>query len=285
MGRDAHTTASDAADPGPEYRTTGWEPDLPLEDSLLRQYVFGLAETSLDLAHVLQGRVLEGDGVLAGDLGRPNALFNAAVLTRPPAADEWDATVAEVERFFAATGSDDEHVFLWSAWPTPDLRARGWELEGHPPLLVRAPGLPLPPASDEVEIREVVDVGTLADLEQVMVDGFPFGDLQPFAPGAWLDDRVLAMPGHRLFVGYVDGAPVTAGWLQVHGGLATLVIGATLPAFRGRGCWTAMVRRRLEAAGELPSAAIFADSSRPIAEAHGYLPILRFTLWHRARRP
>jgi len=23
-------------------------------------------------------------------------------------------------------------VYLWSVWPTPDLRSRGWELDGHP---------------------------------------------------------------------------------------------------------------------------------------------------------
>jgi hypothetical protein len=268
-----------------EHRTTGWEPDLDLGDTLLRQYVFALAETGLDLARAMGGRTLEEPGLLAADLGRRNAFFNGAVLTMPPAYDGWDALLARVEAFFAESGDDGEQVFLWSAWPTPDLRRRGWSLEGHPPLMARASGLPLPAASEDVEVREVRDADVLADFERVLVDGFPFEDLQPFVPGAWLDERVLAMPGHTMFVGYVDGQPATAGWVTVHGGLAVLTLGATLPAFRGRGRWTATVRRRLEVAGDLPTASIFADASRPIAEKHGFLPLLRFTLWHRPRRP
>lgn len=267
------------------YRITGWEPHLPLEDTLLRQYVHGLARTNVDLARALGGRTLEVDGAVAGDLGRTNALFNAAVLTRPPGIEEWEPVVAGIEDFFAGVGPADDRVFLWSAFPTPDLRDRGWELEGYPPLLVRAGSLPLPPASDEVEVREVVDAETLADLERVFVEGFPFTSLQPFVPGRWIDERVLSMEGHRLFVGYVDSEAATAGWLTEHGGLATLTLGATLPRFRGRGCWTTMVRARLQVAGSQPSASIFADPSRHIAEQHGYLPVLRFTLWHRARRP
>jgi hypothetical protein len=274
-----------AADVQPaEYRTTGWEPDLDVADTLLRQYVFALAESGLDLARAMDGRTLEEPGLLAADLGRRNPLFNGAVLTAPPAPSEWGGLLTRIEHFFAEAGDDGEQVFLWSAWPTPDLRGRGWTLEGHPPLLVRAPGLPLPAAPDDVEVREVHDARDLADLERVFIDGFPFEDLQPFESGTWLDERVLAMPGHRMFVGYVGGEAATAGWVTIHGGLAVLTLGATLPAFRGRGRWTATVRRRLEVAGALPTASIFADASRPIAEKHGFLPILRFTLWHRPRR-
>jgi hypothetical protein len=275
---DAETITSQ---PDEEHLTTGWEPGLAVQDTLLRQYVFGLAETNLGIARAMDGRVLEADGVLAADLGVPNAVFNSAVLSRPPREGEWETTLEVVEEHFGGRGAGQ--VYLWSAWPTPDLRARGWQLEGHPPLLLRSPGLPLPIPGGDVEVREVVDRPGLTEFKRVIVEGFPFDDLQPFDPHAWLDERVLELPGHRMFVGYVDGEAATAGWVQIHGGLAVLVLGATLPRFRGSGCWSTMVRRRLEAAGDLPSASIFSDLSRPIAERHGFLPMVRFTLWSRGR--
>lgn len=65
-------------------RTTGWEPDLATDDTLVRQFVSALATLSTDVARAMGGRVLEGDGVIAVDLGAPNAILNAAVLTKPP---------------------------------------------------------------------------------------------------------------------------------------------------------------------------------------------------------
>src|SRR5574342_549833 len=66
-------------------------------------------------------------------------------------------------------------VCLWSAWPTPDLRARGWELEGFPPYLLRLPGGPLPPDAPDLSVRPVTDAVALADWERVVVEGYPFG--------------------------------------------------------------------------------------------------------------
>lgn len=263
-----------------EHLTTGWEADLDLDDTLLRRYVFALAATDVGPAAAMDGRVLRRDEVIAADLGRPNGLFNAAVLTQPLSGRELEETLATVEDHYAGgTG----RVYLWSPWPTPDLRHRGWELDGHPPLLVRPPGTPLPPGHDELEIREVTDRRSLDDLARVLVDGFPFGELQPFDPGAWLDARLLDLPDHRMFVGYADGDAVAAGWLLLHGPLGALVLAATLPAARRRGYWSAMLRHRIEAADGRVVASIFGDMSRPGAERYGFLPLLRFTLWHRDR--
>lgn len=271
-------TTTPASEPG--HLTTGWEPDLDLDDTLLRHYVFALAASNLAPVTAMGGRALQRDDVIAADLGVPNAVFNAAVLTQPPVADTLDETLETVEDFYAdGTG----RVYLWSPWPTFDLRPRGWELDGHPPLLIRPPERPLPPAHDGLEIREVTDRASLMDFEQVLVDGFPFEELQPFAPGGWLDERLLELPDHQLFVGYADGAPVVSGWLAFHAGLGVLVLTATLPEARRRGYWTAILRQRLEAAQRRPVAAVFSDMSRPGAQRYGFLPIARFTLWHRDR--
>lgn len=270
------------AHPGPAgHLTTGWEPDLELDDTVARHYTHTLAASHAGPVMAMGGAVWARDDVVAADLRRPNAIFNAAVLTMPPPAGAWAALLEEIERFYADGRGE---VFLWSLWPTPDLRPRGWELEGHPPLLVRPPSAPLPPSSPELEIRDVVDTATLADFERVTIDGFPFTEHQPFHAGAWLDDRILDVPGHELYVGYVDGRPAVSGWLVHHHGLAVPMMGATLPEFRRRGCWSAMLRHRLERAANQLAATVFSDMSRPGAQRFGFIPLQRWTLWRRERK-
>ena len=83
--------------------------------------------------------MLRRDDLVAADLGRPAAMHNAATLLRPLPFDRPGGVLDEVEGFFDGGGSGE--VYLWSAWPTPDLRPRGWVLEGHPPMLLRPPGV------------------------------------------------------------------------------------------------------------------------------------------------
>jgi hypothetical protein len=94
----------------------------------------------------------------------------------------------------------------------------------------------------------------------VIVDGYPFADLQPIVPGSLFDERVLDAGGH-LEVGYLDDEPVTVGARHVAHGLVVLTLGEQA---RHRGCWAAMVR--LEPYPDLPAAALFSDDSRPGAE-------------------
>jgi hypothetical protein len=47
--------------------------------------------------------------------------------------------------------------------------------------------------------------------------------------------------------------------------------------------WAAMAGVRLVDAPGLPAVGVFSDMSRPSAEALGFLPITRFTLWRRPR--
>lgn len=226
------------------------------------------------------GRTLRRDDVVAADLGHPSGLYNSAVLLRPP--ERVEDVVADVESFYDGHGCGD--VELWSPWPTPDLAGRGWELEGHPPLLVR-PQAPMLAVVDppELRIEEVSDAAGVRDWERVAVEGFPFPEVDPWLPGAIADDRVLADPRYRLWLGYVEHRPVVIGSLFTDAGIGNLTLGVTLPEARRRGYWAAMAHRRLGALPGLPAAALFSDMSRPGAEALGFLPIVRFTLWRRAR--
>lgn len=264
--------------PGP---ITGWEPHVPVGDTLLRQFVCNDAEHFAAFATAGGGRVIRTEDYVAADLGRPSGYFNSTMLLRPPDEERRERLLDELERWYEREGTGE--VLLWSAWPTPDLRPRGWELEGHPPLLVRPPGGALPAPSGARRVEEVRDARGVRDWEHVAVAGFPFDDVDPGEAGALADERLLEDRRVRLWVGYEGDRPVATGTLFVEHGLAQLALAATLPEARRRGFWYALVRERLLAAGDLPCAAVFSDDSRPGAEQVGFLPVLRFSLWRRPR--
>jgi hypothetical protein len=163
-----------------EPLTTGWEHDVPGGDTLLRRYLFAWVDQCEAIVGAAGGVTVRGPGWALADLGRPAGLFNAATLLAPldgPDDERLGAIEGRLER-----GVGEAH--LWSAWPTPDLRRRGWELVGHPPLLVRPPardvGVPEAPPVPLRAVRSAVD---LAEWERVFVDGYPIPELQPARPG------------------------------------------------------------------------------------------------------
>jgi hypothetical protein len=263
------------------HPTTGWEPDLPVSDSLLRRFLFCWASACQAFAVSAGGRALRTDGFAAADYGRPSGWFNSATLLAPPDPANFDALLDEIEAFFAS-GSGD--VWLWSAWPTPDLAPRGWRLEGHPPLLVRPPAALVPPPDcPPVDVVDVTDAAGLAEWERVAAEGYPLPELLPVQPGSIADPRLLADPRLRFALGREGGQAVSLGALFVEAGIGCFTLGVTRPGARGRGHWRAHAIRRLLAAPDLWMTGIFSDYSRPPAERLGFLPLFRFTLWTRAR--
>jgi len=271
-------------DPGPTL-TTGWEPpaDLAADDTVLRQFVLQLAESSASVAGAGGGVVLRTDRFVLADSGRPAGYFNSVVLLQPLPFAGWRSTMDDIEQSLSGPDARGD-AYLWSAWPTPDLRDHGWELVGHPPVLVRQPGGPLPAPSPDLRVSRVRTAQDLRAWEQVAVDGYPFDELQPLRPGGLIDPAILADPRWSFWVGYEDDRPVTIGGLFVSSGFAYLGLGVTVPEARGRGYWYAMVRERLQVAPGLVSGSMFSDLSRPGIQRLGYLPITRLTAWRR-RRP
>ena len=203
---------------------TGWEPDLSPEDTVLRRFLLHLAEYFASAAAAAGATAVHHAGMAVADLGRPSGFFNSAVLLQPPAPDRWDGVLDSLDEAFAHGTGD---TYLWSAWPTPDLRPRGWQLTGHPPLLVRPPGGVLPPAAPGLEVREVRTPAGLEDWARVAVEGYPLDELSPYRPGSLLDERILRDLRWRFWVGYEDGRPVSIGTLFVSHGLAQLALGVT----------------------------------------------------------
>jgi hypothetical protein len=264
-----------------EHLTTGWEPlaDLPVGDTVVRRFLHNLAEYVASASQAMGGTTTRADDLVVSNPGRPADLMSSAVLLAPVDGPHgWDDLLHRVE--VASKRERPAATYLWSAWPTPDLAEAGWELVGHPPMLVRQPGGVVPEAQP-LDVRRVTDAAGVDDWCRVAVEGYPMPELLPYREGALYDERVLDDPRWRLWVGYDRGRPVSISALFVAHGFAHLALGVTRRTHRGGGFWHAMLRERLLAEPDLLSGSVFSDDSRHGIERLGYLPVTRFTLWRR----
>jgi hypothetical protein len=261
------------------YLTTGWEPGLDDADSICLRWLRHWSAQLAAFADAAGARVERDERYLLADHRRPASYFNAAVLLAPWGDDAAFAALVDEVEARTAGGSGD--VYLWSLWPTPDLRARGWELDGHPPLLVRPPS---PVVFTGPEPDRVRTAAELAAWERVVVEGYPLDDLQPLHPGALAAPALLDDPRLRLWTSSsANGTPVTASAQFVAHGLAGFAMGVTLPGHRHAGHWARHVRLRLALEPDLWHVGVFSDYSRAGMEHAGFLPVVRHTLWHRSR--
>ena len=156
------------------------------------------------------------------------------------------------------------------------LAAAGFVAEGLETVVVTetaalADGAPAPAG---VVLREV---GDRVDFERI-------GELEAAAWGhsgeSWYPvtlEQELAADPHSLaiFVAEAEGLVVSAGWVRFPSGtdFGTLWGGATLPAWRGRGIYRALVRRRAQLAAQRGRRYLQVDASadsRPILERLGF---------------
>ncbi len=279
------TTGASRLPPEPTdgaHLVTGWEPWLGLDDSLHRRFVHAYAASLWHPVARLGGTVVHDDGWVVHDLRRPAAFENGATLLRPPDHDGWGRLLDELEDLLDVPHGG--RVWLWSPWPTPDLAHRGWELAGHPPVMLRPAGpLPADVRPSALTVRPVTTTAELAAWQAVVAVGYPLEGLATVPAPCWLGDEVLDDRTHRRWLAWDGDVAVAAGANQVAHGLNVLAMGATLPAARGRGAWTALARTRIDAAAGMASASLFSDHSRPLAQRLGYVPLLRWTLWTRSR--
>ncbi len=129
--------------------------------------------------------------------------------------------------------------------------------------------------STEFDIRQITRGEKLDDV--VSVEQQVLG-----ADFSWLKGRLAAhldVPGYlNVYVGYVNDIPVSTAWIYFHPNnpFAGLFGGSTLPEYRKRGIYTALVGIRLQAARErgyryLTTGA--SEFSRPILEKNGFTQI------------
>jgi GNAT superfamily N-acetyltransferase len=136
---------------------------------------------------------------------------------------------------------------------------------------------PAPVNLSEIKIHRLPQQDQLADVIQVeqQVLGGNY---------SWIKKRLgyhLELPGYlSVYVAYANEKPVSTGWIYFHPNnpFATLNGGATIPEFRQRGVYTALVHTRLREAKERGYRFISTDASvfsRPILERNGFYLLTR----------
>lgn len=254
-----------------EHLTNGWEPDAPAGDTLIRQAVTVHASWPIAVAQAL-GRPWRRTDRWAGALvGESGALTNPVILTQPVGENEAAEVVAEVRELIPA----DITYFLLSPWLTPNFGRHGLALLGHPPLMVRFPAPKPRPDAEGVEVREVSDPEGLAVAERVLVEGYP---MPGTAPGTVLAAGLLGS-STRIWVGYVDGEPVSVAAAHQAGGATLVEYVAALLAARGRGAGAAVTWAATLADPEAPAVLVASDDGRPTYERMGYVAVERWTAW------
>lgn len=256
---------------------TGWLADTPVEDSVFRRFLHNQAELNELLARESGGRVARTTGVSLADCRSPVAYFNQAVLLRP-VTDAEDPALDVVADFWRSARGP---ATLLSLWPTPDLRARGWELVGHPMLVLRPPGPVRASPRPDVRVREARTEDELRTAERVAIEGYPFDEARALPRPALFPSGAVE-GGLSVRIAFVGHEPAAIGNNHVAHGVVNLCLAATLPAARRKGAWSTLVWARVADADQ-PALAFTSDDSRPGFERMGFLPLTRLSLW--VRRP
>jgi hypothetical protein len=252
---------------------SGWEDDLPSDDSLTRQFVLGNVARYAHLLDAVGARRVDADGAVLFDFGSPVVFDNAMVLTRPPI-DGVHPLVEEAKGFFDAA----RPWVLLSVWPLPDLSPTGLHLMGHPPMMFRPAGPPPAQARtvvDGFEILTVDDTEAMRQFAETIEDAFPM----PGAPASpWASPRIFG-PTLRGYLGVLDGEPVATSAAFVHGGVVDVEMVSCLASCRGRGIGEAMTWAATLADRDAPAVLLASDDGQPVYERMGYLRLTRITLW------
>lgn len=259
-----------------EHLTTGWEPDVPADDSLVRRAVLVTASWATAVAGALGRPTRRTDRWAGGHVGDAGSLTNPVVVLRPLAEAEWPEVVGEVGELLTA----GVPCFVISPFPTPDLSGLGLLHIGHPPVMVRFPGGAAPALRPGVELRPVGTADELAVAERVLVEGYPMPELEPLRAGSLLAPPILAGTT-RVWTAYVDGEPAAVAAAHTAGGAQLVEYVAALPSARGRGAGAAVTWAATLAEPDLPAVLIASDDGRPLYEAMGYVAIERWTVWLR----
>lgn len=227
---------------------------------------------------------IEWDGPVIRTVGLGNSGWVEYADVSGLASDELDELIARQIEVFAARSEPFEWKLYGHDRPAdlPDrLRAAGFAPEDTETVVIaRVETLAVEPAlPDGVVIREVTDrsgFSRIAELEQAV-----WNEDSGWV-GALADEWEFGPERLRVFVAVAGKTTVSAGWVRFPSGteFATFWGGATLPAWRGRGIYRALVAHRAQLAAERGCRYIevdASDDSRPILERLGFVPVTTTT--------
>jgi GNAT superfamily N-acetyltransferase len=161
------------------------------------------------------------------------------------------------------------------------LKAHGFEEEEVEGLLVidlqNCPPVYLEPVT--ADVRRITDSSRIADV--VAVQEAVYGEKYEWLEKQ-LSENINDHPGTiSIYIAYVNGVPACTAWMSTppDSSFAGLWGGATLPQYRKRGLYTAVVAARAQEAVKRGYRFLTVDAgdmSRPILEKHGF-QILTYT--------
>ena len=227
---------------------------------------------------------VERDGPLVRTVGFGNRGFVEYRDLAGIDGEELDALIARQVQVFAERGLAFEWKLHGHDRPAdlPErLRAAGFVPEDTETVVIgRVDAVAAEPSVPEgVVIREVVerdDFPRIAQLEESVWH----------EDHGWVDDlaeeRAADPQGLSIFTAEAGDLTVSAGWVRFPSDteFVTLWGGATLPAWRGRGIYRALVARRAQLAAERGRRYIevdASDDSRPILERLGFVAVTTTT--------
>ena len=257
-----------------EHLTTGWEPDVPPTDTVNRAAIDNHVALVTHPGHG-SSRTLLDDEIAAGDAGSPSLFLNAGLLRRP-ALDAEDPVLEKADAFYREGAGGPGALF--SPWPTPDLTSRGWQLAGHPPLMVLPPGATAPEPPPGLSLVPVGEGADADDFGRVLVEGYPIDDLLPYQPGSFFTADAFT-DEMRGWVGYEEDRPVTAAMGLAQADVVGVHFVATLAEARGKRYGEAATWAATMPTPDRPSILLASDLGRPIYERMGYLAVTRWALW------
>lgn len=151
------------------------------------------------------------------------------------------------------------------------LEQHGFERGYRWMKFVRDASPPEPPEPGEVEVREL-GPGEGEAFAAIVAEGF---GMPPWA--ASLFSGLPGREGWRCYVALVDGSPAASAAMLIDRGLAEFGMAATLAGARGRGCQTALLRRRIIDAGSAGCETLLVETGErtPDRPSASYRNILR----------
>lgn len=136
-----------------------------------------------------------------------------------------------------APGDDEPALYEY-------LREQGLFAKVFCSVLYGEPTTKIPSLPPGVKIRLAETQADMALVARIHREGM--GISEPVAPFfAEMAFAAHRLPGFRHYIAEVEGQPAAQAWLFVAEGVGSMVAGATLPAFRGRGLQTALLYRRI----------------------------------------
>lgn len=254
---------------------SGWAPEAQIGDSLLRRFLFSMADRGRFMADRLGCPYYRTHSVSAVDPGSAVIFDNYAVLLQPPTMFDLPVAVGRVCAFFPP----DRPFVLMSPWSLGDLSVHGLALMGHPPFMFRPVGETIVGPND-LRIVEVTTGEEIELFERTLVEAYPM----PGGATTVFDERLLGGP-IRFFVGF-DGtrAVATAGAVVGHG-VNDVEWVAVMDGCRGKGYGESITYAATRADPSLPAVLMASDLGFGVYRRLGFESLLRLTLWYRGAAP